>query len=258
MCSQRISLAQGFDALFSRADDSEHPGVDELVRYQRRELDAEIQEQIVGHLARCLECAEIVLDLASLDSAIHSARIERTPSKESHVRGWDALRNQQRTMPIGLWTPSAGKSRWHKTWMALAASLLLGFWLGHFEVLWDQPRPVIANLEIFELRSETLRSDFAPNQLQLSEQSGQVALVLATPRVPVHDMHSCILVDQSGHTVWSQDRLEPTSYGTFTLLLSPASVPAGRYRIELYGSEGAERTRLASYPIEINDDGGSL
>ncbi len=264
MTSNLIPLTEGLDALLADSTDA-HPDPERLVRYHEGVLDMSERDLVAEHLARCRDCADLVLDLATLAAEFDAlAELPITHGDTARSETWQVMRGRLNATPKDAPGPPdrrapsnrhAGRWRSH---LATAALLLLGLGLGFLGAPRQVQESVVGNLELVELRSETLRSgtESPLNRLSFTESTDHIGLILSTPRAPTHSAHSCEIIDQTGRAIWSTDRLEPTEFGTFTLLLSREAMPTGRYRIDLFGMNDAERVRLASFPLEIANGGG--
>jgi hypothetical protein len=60
-----------------------------------------------------------------------------------------------------------------------------------------------------------------------------------------------VIVDQRGNLVWRRDGLRPSREENFPLILLRRSLPAGQYRLRLYGVQAGRRQQVEEYAVRI-------
>ena len=76
-------------------------------------------------------------------------------------------------------------------------------------------------------------------------------LVMTIDPAPRHERYELAVVDDRGEVVFSVNDLRRSEHDTFTLGFEKALLKPGIHRVEIFGSDGSERTKLESYSILI-------
>lgn len=77
---------------------------------------------------------------------------------------------------------------------------------------------------------------------------GDAKLAFAFTNGPYYETYEARIVDMKrGRTLWTKSGIQPNEAGEFEILLLDRFLQPGEYRIELYGTAGGKRSRLATY-----------
>jgi hypothetical protein len=98
-------------------------------------------------------------------------------------------------------------------------------------------------------RGQSRRADAV---IELPSSASLFALILNVGGEVAHSSYALEIMDGRGKTVWSGGGLQKSPYNTFTVALSRRLLPAGRYRIKLYGTMPEGRKQLVEdYAVRI-------
>jgi len=209
---------------------SEHPMPDELVDYQAGDVTAEERERIQEHLALCPACSQAVLDVAPLPE----------------------VRLSDRTV-AAAWARFEGRRRPAVWPWSLAAALLLAVLGLAFELSlmrWEvaAPRAGLQIVDLLPVGEDVQRSGGdASAVVQAPEWVDHLVLVLNLTHDPVLPVYAFRITAADGREVWRGEDLRPGADGALTLEVPRRLLPAGEYRIGLYGN-GAP---VAEYTLRI-------
>ncbi len=137
--------------------------------------------------------------------------------------------------------------------LAAAAILAFGLGLGSGLVIdrtVREPLPAAAvNVTIAypEPEGAAAERSTVPTVVELPESAGAWVLVLGLVDGPVDDGYSATIKDSRGVEVWSGTGLRPTAAGMFHLAFRRGFLPAGGYRLVLYGRDG----EVATYAFRL-------
>lgn len=241
------------------AEIEHHPETLQLARYARGELPESEEDLLQEHLAACRECASLVLDASFL--ADESAEpetgevIEADWADLSRRLGWPSGSGRVWETP----TSPGRRFRWAPARL-LAACAALAFGAA---VLWglaqraevERLRAPQPNVPILEAEDPEATRGAAQPALEVAlTRDSPRALLRLFPRVrgPAQG-HSARILDEPGRVVWERPGLVPDRYGSFTVELTRAFLPAGRYVVEVRGHDGDETRLVGRYPVEIVD-----
>jgi len=76
-------------------------------------------------------------------------------------------------------------------------------------------------------------------------------LILHVPGQPSHESYELEVADQRGAPVWRGPGIQKSPYDTFTVALPRRLIPAGQYRIRLYGISAGRQDRVADYRVRV-------
>lgn len=237
-----------------------HPELDELAAYSAGDLAPERQAEIEDHLVACRDCAATLLELAPFAAAAAPAAEEEgapAPADFATAAAWRALRGQ---LPAPREETAAPRRRggafggaFSGTFAALAAALLvatvgLSLWTARLTTATGELRRQLArataprpDVPLVYLDALTRDEGGGAAEVGALPEDGFFVLVL-TPGDPRPGARwNLEILDAAGRRVWaSPEPLTANDYGTVRLGLSRATLPAGRYEVQLTAAEGAK------------------
>ena len=258
MSNEKSQLREGVRSLTQAAQTTlaNHPAIEHLTEYRSGELNREASERIRDHLTRCRHCRDLVLDFGAFaDLAQENPR----PMTAETDRQWRRLEQKLRSTP----EPAAPmtrppESRWARALAAALAAAVVGLsvWVGALrqnvrELSGPRLNPPVVDLIALE---NPLREQASHQRIVLPAVADQVVLILnltSWREAPGYGLE--ISTSPEGTVLWSQKGLVPGNAGNFTLTLPRDFLPAGRYRLSLYGVATSERQPLATFRLELVD-----
>jgi hypothetical protein len=274
MDSSRDLLPEALRLLVAESggpDAAGHPSPDELIAYSGRELQEPERLRIQRHLAECPGCATIVLDLEGFpDVELRDETLRRSDAEEA--ADWQAVR--RRLEPPGPGTAPAASAasappvaqvptrrRRPARWAELAAAALLavalglGLWaaslyrqVGALNHALSRP---LANVFVADLMPSRVRSFRAESVLRLPAEAGQLVLILNIDDLRPFPDYQAEMLDGKGVVFWQQRGLRRGPEGNFSLSMPRSAIPAGPCQIRIFGLEGASKTLLATYVVQV-------
>ncbi|MEM7355104.1 MAG: zf-HC2 domain-containing protein, partial [Acidobacteriota bacterium] len=230
--------------------DRDHPPVERLLAYSRRELRASETEALRDHLTDCAACRELLLEAEGF-----------APGQEPEISGdqrqaaWDRLQAHRRTAPSpGSETPAGVRSpsssiRRSIAWVGIAAAILLAFAAGFW---WPRPSTEIAtSVAALDLLPHEFTRGVAAERPRVSR---AVELYYVNFHLPPDSQFSefrLTLVGQGGQTIRTVDGLTPTPLGTTVVLLPVAALPTGVIELRLLGLDSGSAHEVERYEIEV-------
>ncbi|MCP4656634.1 MAG: hypothetical protein GY856_14570 [bacterium] len=250
-------------AILAEADEARqrlgtHPSPDQLLAYQEGELAAEDQEGVQDHVALCRDCARVVLDLESFPD-VEPVREDDRVSDWQVAAEWRRLEARDEISPP---VKSSPRRSWPMLFSpgfayAMAASILmaalgLGSWViqlrGRIDDL-SQPR---VNVFLSDLIPQKAGLERGPGDaIRVPAWTDRVLLLLNLADIRSFSGYFVEISDRDGRTLWSNREIRRSPDGNFTVGVHRRFLPAGRYRIALYGLEGEARTLVATYTMDI-------
>lgn len=235
-----------------------HPTPDELLAYQEGKLAAEDQERMQDHLALCRDCARVVLDLESFPD-VEPVREEQRVTDWQVAAAWRRLAAQEGISPPARSSPRRSWSMLFSPGFAyaMAASILmaalgLGSWViqlrGQIDDL-SRPRVNVFLSDLVPQSSELERG--VGDRIRVPAWTERVLLLLNLADLRSFPEYLVEISGREGRELWSNRELRRSPDGNFTLEVHRRFLPAGEYRIALYGLEGEARTPMATYAMEI-------
>jgi anti-sigma factor RsiW len=94
-------------------------------------------------------------------------------------------------------------------------------------------------------------STHAPRTLRIPATATVFTLVLNSTGQPSSPDYGLDILDQHGGVVWTGRGLHESPFATFTVAVPQRLLPAGRYRLTLYGLRGGRRDVIEDYGVVI-------
>jgi anti-sigma factor RsiW len=108
------------------------------------------------------------------------------------------------------------------------------------------------NVPIIELEPQgTRRGEAAARTLTIPSRPSIFALVLNITSEQVYSDYAVEITDRDQKLVWSARGLQKSPQNTFTLALPRRLLPAGQYRIKLYGVDKNRREIVEDYSVRV-------
>ncbi len=261
-----------------RRELGEPPTPEELLAYRDGSLAPAERERLEARIAVYPDAARALADLAAFPDIEPAPGVPDISEEEVAAR-WQTFRQRLAELPppqpaapaepretapgvVPLRPPAPSGSG--KTgpvhagppwWLAAAASAALAAGLGGFLAgrATHDPIPASAiNVAIAELRPIEEGGDRAASSaVDLPESSEDLVLILGLDDPGTFANYEAVIVDAQDVQVWSREGLHPTPLGTFHLSFRRSALGPGQYRINLFGLNGAGRTKLASYELRL-------
>lgn len=258
------------------------PTPEELLAYRDGRLNPAARQSVEARLALHPDAARALADLAAFPDVEPAPGTAELSDDEVEAR-WMALR--EKLPPIALRSPDIGEpppahpetlspspGRWEgdgrgvrgegparSSALKLAAAVLLALGIGFLAGRASLPDPPegAVNVTIAELAPVEEGGVRAVSETEISEDSEELVLVLGAPAGRDFPDYEAEILDADGARRWSRRGLRPMPLGTFQLAFRRDALPAGTYRIHLYGREGDRRTPLAIYDLRLVEEEGS-
>jgi hypothetical protein len=246
-----------------------HPPPEELFDYQERRLGDEAAERVRDHLATCPRCSRLVLDQASFPE-LEAAAGSRTFSADAVARSWETFRRRLDREGIRL-PPAETRPRPRPPLRfdlrgllpAAAAALLLvsvglSFWVRSlYERLEERSRPAahVFLVDLVPAGGQTVRDRDPEAVVEVPEWADRMVFILNLFSVRSHRSYQVEILPAAGRDgdpLWREEGLQPTPDRNFVVQVPREFLPAGSYRVELFGVDGEERTRVAEYPLTLH------
>ena len=239
----------------------EHPSPEELVSYHRDELPPSAADAVQEHLTYCRDCASLLLDLPGFFEPPDAS----TAGTDSLDDALNQLREQVETPAVETATLPALPARIladRRSLLALAAiglaAVSLIGWLDSFrrsrsleQQLVEATRPRFG-VRIEDIAASGDRSVGADSTtVSIQVESDRTILILNPVENLGYTRYQGRILDQEEHLVASDEMLEPTRFGTFTLALARGFLRPGRYTVEVYGSFEAQRALVGRWDFVI-------
>ncbi len=245
-------LKIGVRALAAEARRSlEHPLPEELLDYQAGDLREAERERIQEHLALCPGCVRALLDLEAFPD-VEPVRPEDRLTDAELSHEWQRFR--QAVAPL----PAAERPRVSHPVLALAAVLLLAvvglsFWVlrlrGEVRDL-SAPQAGILVADLVPRDEAVERAEGDGEVVRVPGWADRVVLILNLADPVTHPAYR-VEIAQDGREVWRRAGIRRSADGTFALEVPRRLLPAGRYRIRLFGIEGGAELPVAEYRVRI-------
>jgi hypothetical protein len=131
----------------------------------------------------------------------------------------------------------------------MAASLLLAvgaaIWFAVDRGGLTTPVPNMGVLTLFPVPEAVDRDPLAEETAELSQ--GSFLLILNLTEEREFPSYEAEISDSQNRVLWSTTKLERRAAKNFTLALPQQFLPAGHYRLTLYGIENGSRIELSTY-----------
>jgi len=234
---------------------TDHPTPNELVDYHAGDLTPEERERIQDHLTLCPACVQAVLDLDTFP-APEALRPNEQISDDTVTGEWKRFR--ERTGEIRK-VPSRHAPRPSLAPWALAASLLVAVLgltveLSRLRLQVDtlsQPRPGVEIVTLFPRGESVERSSGGPEAVTPSRWTDRIVLLLDAPAVRQFSTYEAAIQAEGGPEIWRGGGLNRTPEGTLALEVPRRLLPAGAYRIHLFGTEPTGPVPLADFDLRL-------
>lgn len=234
---------------------------EELIAY----LDGDLSRTEAEHLQNLL-----TLDRDSVAALLDLEKLSRmdagtaASSAENHVPSWEGMQARLKTEGLGRTAPwplrghAPERSRVSPSWrLVLAAALapvatVLVVWMIVSDSQVGMPTGPGINVPYYILLPEdsgAVRS-IDNEELISPGEHGYLLILHVGDRQDFPDYRVEIEDDQGGK-IWTADGLEPSPYGTFSLIVPSAFLKVGLYRVLLKGVEEHKQEVVASYRFEL-------
>ncbi|MCG8462278.1 MAG: hypothetical protein MI919_38835 [Holophagales bacterium] len=251
---------------------SNHPEAEVLAAYLADELEPELENGVRTHLVACRECTARLLDLDALEA--ESPEVVGDSGEVADLARHAAWRELEARLEAGGGeavgdgrigegeTPAAdravaaggsGTTAARRPWLAVAAALsvlVLSFWVARLVVTVERLEGEVARMQEPEantlmvyLDPITRSASVPPDTVELGPEQRHWVLVSTPPDLGaegVFERYRLELVDADGEIRILSDALELNDHGTLRLGLGRDSIPAGDYRMRLWGMPGAQ------------------
>lgn len=242
----------------------EHPSPGVLIDYQAGKLSDEADLRVAEHLAFCAECAGVVLDLTAGPNLAPSESAKARQAAEVE-EDWLAIRRQLGGAESPSQDPPAllpFKAREEKKELfpqwglgQLAAILALAVLGLSWQVLslsrrLDAPQ---ANVFVADLEpsSEGASRERGAAIMEVPAGSELVVFLLVQHDLRPFERYSAELLGRGGEVLWQNEGLQPAKEGGFSLAVPLAGLPFGDLEIRLFGQNGAQREKIATYRTHL-------
>lgn len=221
-----------------------HPTPQELVAYHAGELPPEAEARILGHLAICRECSDLLLDLSGFADLKPPEGVPELTDAQVE-EDWQALRaKMQKEAPQREPVPVVPiRPKPERRWLPIAASLLLAVPLLY---LWARGGEQFRSLPIVSLSSEVQRSE-GDEVEQISSKDGAI-LSLYFDAEKIYPAYEAEIAGRTVKVTPPKGEDLPVA-----LVIERGSLKPGLYKIQLYGLEEGQRAPLGSYDIQVDE-----
>ena len=229
----------------------EHPLPEELLDYHAGDLQEEDRERIQEHLALCPACVRVLLDLDAFPD-VEPVRSEDRLTDIELARAWQRL--QRSAAPV-----AQDRSRIAPPMLALAAVLLLAvvglsLWVvrlrGEVRGL-SSPQAGVLVADLVPQKEAVERAEGGEEVVRVPAWADRILLILNLADPTTHPTYRIEITSRDGREVWSRAGVRRSADGTFALEVPRRFLPAGRYRIRLFGIEGGSELLVAEYLVRI-------
>jgi hypothetical protein len=236
----------------------EHPTPEQLFAYQEGQLTADEEDAIREHLALCPDCTRMVLELAGV---VQGELPEAAPLSEREAASLATA--------IARFAAPRGKERrtYHgalrRLALPLAASLAT---VALASLFWARSRPLdggaaagaranVAVRELVPVAQGISPSDRGQPE-PLPPATPAVVLVLDVADQRGFPRYLAVVSDQrGGRVLMTNDALQRSPLGNFTLEIVSPLPGSGLYHIQLWGLDGGRRVSLAEYQVDLRTAG---
>lgn len=234
---------------------TDHPTPNELVDYHAGDLTLEERERIQDHLTLCPACVQAVLDLDTFPDP-GALRPDEQMSDRAVTGEWERFR--ERTGEIRMAPPRQIPRPALAPW-ALAACLLLAVLALTAELArlrlrvetLSQPRAGVEIVSLFPRGESVERSGGGPEAVTPSRWTDRLVLLLDAPAVRQFPTYEAAIQAQGGPEIWRGSGLNRSPEGTLALEVPRRLLPAGAYRIHLFGSEPTGPVPLTDFDLRL-------
>lgn len=254
------ALDPALAALFAEEADEppSHLEPDRLLAYLEGSAAGEERELLRAHLADCPRCVDLLLDLEALTPEPREEGGDRAVDLGQRRR-WRALRSR-----LAAEATSDSEPARHATppWYRLAAAVLLlatvglGIRVAQLRVETGELLDRVATLEaprpnVPVAYLDALRSADGAETVVVEPGDGLLVLMVSPSEIRSSSSYELVIEDARGDEAWRGDGLEISEYGSVRLALSASTLPAGSYRVHLFGVEEGERRPAGVFALRI-------
>jgi hypothetical protein len=223
----------------TRGPGSAHPGAGELLAWHAGELEAAAAEAVLDHLAVCVECARLALEIPAFLASAALPRVAAAGPRE-----------------IPKMPSARPRSPARMSLLALAAALALcaiGWSLrlpGHF-----RPQPEASFVRVYppeQRRGGEPAAGSRPVRLRLESQAtGLIVELPAPPLAAPSDPRWRVEIVGTGGQVLSAPAAVAVNQQEVVVLFTLRQLPPGDYRLRVL-ADGSGRARLIQeYPLRV-------
>jgi hypothetical protein len=234
----------------------EHPEQHQLLDYLQGRMSEEAQEKLQDHLVSCRECTGQLLELELISCPQPPA--DQGVADFELAAAWRGLADN-----ISSAQQSGYRSRRLHFVSGLAAALLvatigLGFWVAQLDHSLDRLQQAAAALNEPQLNPSILylggstRSDASAGTIVLEPGSSSLMLILTPTELHPVDEYEIVLSRADGRQLFQGRGLRRSDHGTIRLSLPTGMLPAGEYRISLFGLVADQRLELGEQAFHVS------
>jgi len=235
----------------------DHPTPDELLDYHAGDLNADERERIQDHLALCPACVRAVLDLDAFPH-VEALRPEEGLADDEITAEWEHFRERtgkvrllggvRRFGPAAIpWAVAAG---------LVLAVLGLSLRLNRLQQRVGElaaPHSSVQLVDLFPAGGGVERSERGAGAVQPAPWAERFVLILNLADVGSFPEYAAEITAADGREIWRGGGLRRSPEGTFALEVPRRLLPAGAYRIRLFGSALSGPTPVAEYALRLED-----
>lgn len=226
-----------------------HPDPEELLAYHERQLREAAAENVRDHLARCPECARVVLDFEAFP--------DLEPPDEEHRLTPADVERERRALEARIEARSRPVWQRHHVLLPLAAALFLGalglgawgFTLQHRLERATGPRGDVWIVADLRPASEPLRGP--EPTAHVPDWAERAVLLLSLRPGREHPAYRVDVVSPEGRLLVSDLPVRRGPDGLLAVELPRELLTPGELRLDLRGSEGDTWERVAEYRFEL-------
>ena len=250
-----------------------HPGPEDLFAYLDRKLRVDDAERVREHLAFCPHCSRLVLNLKRFPGV--RPLQGKSPSRGAVSRAWKDFRDRldegelepeeseeavpRANAPLVLWPPVG----FQKVLPAIAAALLilclgLSGWVVSLRQKIEtvsQPKVHVHLTDLVPVGEAAIRARDSRVEVRVPEWADRLVVILNLFESGSYAEYHADISEApptGRRQVWSHQDLRQSPDRNFVIELPREFLPAGSYRIDLFGVEGGQRVRLAEYLLALD------
>jgi len=234
---------------------TDHPTPNELVDYHAGDLTPEERERIQDHLTLCPACVQALLHLDTFPDP-QALRPDEQISDDRITGEWERFRERtgESRRPPPRHIPRPALVPWALAACLLVAVLGLTVELGRLRLQVDtlsQPRPGVEIVTLFSRGENVERSGGGPEAIAPSPWADRLVLLLDAPAIRQFPSYEAAILAEGGSEIWRGGGLNRSPEGTLALEVPRRLLPAGAYRIHLFGTEPTGPVALADFDLRL-------
>ena len=251
-------LRRGLEARAAGVAGGGHPEPELLAAYDSGELAPEQESRVQEHLVWCRECTALLLGLEAL------SRPQGTdPPGAVAEEDWRSI--QARLLAPRAARPARRSGRRERSpsrlrqgpLLAIAASLLmaclgLSGWVAHLRRAVEglsEPRINVVVRDLYLADSPRGPDEAGFNQVPAGEEP--LTLILNSSLAREYAEYLLTIEVPEGAELWRRQGLRPSRWNTFTLVLPGGFLPAGEYRLRLFGLDQGRWQPIECFPLKV-------